>query len=123
MTVHSPISEERFNQDCLQPFPLQDPPKHKLKRQMSTDSNESNDNRTQSYPSKRPQNTDVASHRDDRVDASLANFKFLVYGFSGTLAIKPGIPCTSLSIVFVSRASRLKIQMSLLIGMIAWMLP
>ena len=75
------ISEERFNQDCLQPFPLQDPPKHKLKRQMSTDSNESNDNRTQSYPSKRPQNTDVASqremhhhphHRDDRVDASLA---------------------------------------------------
>ena len=75
------ISEERFNQDYLQPFPLQDPPKHKLKRQMSTDSNESNDNRTQSYPSKRPQNTDVASqrgmhyyphHRDDHVDGSIA---------------------------------------------------
>ncbi|XP_063438399.1 uncharacterized protein LOC134719320 [Mytilus trossulus] len=38
-------------------FPLQDPPKSKFKRQMSADSNDSNDNRSQLYPSKRHQDS------------------------------------------------------------------
>ncbi|XP_052096600.1 uncharacterized protein LOC127731799 [Mytilus californianus] len=38
-------------------FPLQDPPKSKFKRQMSADSNDSNDYRAQIYPSKRHQDS------------------------------------------------------------------
>ncbi|XP_071141077.1 uncharacterized protein [Mytilus edulis] len=46
-------------------FPLQDPPKSKFKRQMSADSNDSNDNRSQVFPSKRHQDSYSASGIDN----------------------------------------------------------
>ena len=62
--------------EILQPFPLQDPPKPKFKRQISTDSNESLDNRVQKFPSKKPQNTNSgALHSSISTQHSRSSFE------------------------------------------------